>query len=95
MDNNIYQISARIKNAAAKNDHAFSEQGRALCNMYTHVIKALYDFSDTLEDKEIAARLNSVILKQEDFPAKLLGLFVPVQENIEEIDLLGIDDDEA
>ena len=95
MENNIYQISARIKNAAAKNDHAFSAQGMALCNMYTHVIKTLYDFSDTLEDRDAAARLNDVILKQEDFPAKLLDLFVPVQEKIEEIDLLGIDDDEA
>ena len=84
MEHDIYQISARIKNHAAANDHAFTDQGRALCNMYTHVIKALYDFSDTLEDKVAASRLNDVIRKQETFPANLLDLFKPVERIPEE-----------
>lgn len=84
VDNNIYQISARIKNAAAINDHAFSPQGVALCNMFTHVVKELYDFADTLEDQEVASKLRRVIQKQETFPARLLDLFKPVEEITDE-----------
>ena len=86
MQNDIYQISARIKNMAAASDHAFSPQGMALCNMFTHVIKELYDFSATLEDREVASKLDRIIGKQESFPAKLLDLFKPVEEEIEEED---------
>ena len=93
MEHDIYQISARIKNHAAANDDVFSEQGRALCNMYTHVIKALYDFSDTLEDKSVASRLNDVIRKQETFPSNLLDLFVPQSEpEIDEEEQDALDD---
>jgi hypothetical protein len=81
MRNDIYQISARIKNAAAASDHAFSPQGIALCNMFTHVIKELYDFSATIEDKEIAANLDRIIKRQENFPARLLDLFKPKKED--------------
>lgn len=84
MEHDIYQISARIKNAAAVNDHAFSAQGVALCNMFTHVVKELYDFADTIEDKEVASKLRRVIERQETFPARLLDLFKPVERIPEE-----------
>ena len=82
MQNDIYAISARIKNAAAVNDHAFSLQGVALCNMFTHVVKELYDFADTIEDKEISSKLYRVIQRQETFPARLLDLFKPVEKTL-------------
>lgn len=81
MKNDIYQISARIKNAVAFADHALSPQGNALCNMFSHVIKELYDFSETIVDEEIASKLNQIIKKQEEFPAKLLDLFKPKEES--------------
>ena len=91
MDNNIYQISGRIKNHAAAKDHAFSPQGVALCNMFTHVVKELYDFAETLEDKEAASKLRDVIRRQETFPANLLDLFKPVETTLADMD----EDDET
>jgi hypothetical protein len=68
----IYKVSARVKNLARVNGSTLTPVGEALCNLYTHVLKALYDFSDTVTDKEIKIQLVEVIKKQEGMPGNFI-----------------------
>jgi hypothetical protein len=72
--NDIYKVSARIKNlarGAVKSN--LTAQGDMVINMFTHVIKTLYDFADTVSDKETKIRLTETIRRQEEMPANLIA----------------------
>ncbi|CAM6004861.1 unnamed protein product [Sphagnum balticum] len=72
--NDIYKVSARIKNlarAAVKSN--LTAQGDMVVNMFTHVIKNLYDFADTVPDKETKIKLVEKIRSQEEMPANLIA----------------------
>jgi hypothetical protein len=72
--NEIYKVSARIKNLARLTVKGnLTAQGEMLANMFTHVIKAYYDFADTLIDKEVKIRLIELTKRQEDVPANLIA----------------------
>lgn len=50
MSNDIYEISARIKNIIAREDMTLSPAGKILVNYFSLMMKDLYDFSDTLPE---------------------------------------------
>lgn len=68
----IYEVSARIKNLAREAAGSLSPVGDVLCNTYTHVVMALYNFSETLApgDKE---RLKDLIRANENMPANVIA----------------------
>lgn len=67
----IYKIAARVKNLA-RISGPLTPVGEMMCNTYVHVLKALYEFADTLssEDKE---RLIKLVMRHEDMPANLIA----------------------
>lgn len=72
--NDIYKVSARVKNlarGAVKGN--LTAQGDMVVNMFTHVIKSLYDFADTVSDKETKIKLTDLIRRQEEMPANLIA----------------------
>jgi hypothetical protein len=72
--NDIYKISARVKNLARQDGLAsLTSVGESLCNTYTHVLKALYDFAETISDREVKVRLINVIRNQESMPANFIA----------------------
>lgn len=73
--NDIYKVSARIKNLARSGGASLTSAGDMLCNTFTHVIKALYDFAETIEDKDTKIKLIETIRKQEGMPANLVAAF--------------------
>lgn len=72
--NDIYKIAARVKNLARVDGLAsLTPTGEILCNTYTHVIKAFYDFADTLQDKNEKIRLYQLIQVNENMPGRLIS----------------------
>ncbi|CAK9253115.1 unnamed protein product [Sphagnum jensenii] len=72
--NDIYKVSARIKNAARMAVKAnLTPQGDMLANSFTHIVKAFYDFAETVSDKETKLRLIALTRKQEEVPANLIA----------------------
>lgn len=72
-NNSIYKVAARVKNAAtAAAKGNLTSQGVILCNMFTHLFKNLYDFAETIPDKETKIKLIEVVRKSEDIPANLI-----------------------
>lgn len=72
--NDIYKVSARIKNLARMSVKAnLTTQGDMVCNTFTHMIKNLYDFAETIQDKETKIRLMELVKKQEEMPANLIS----------------------
>lgn len=72
--NDIYKVSARIKNLARAGVKAnLTPQGDMVTNTFTHMIKAFYDFAETVPDKETKARLIQLARKQEEVPAGLIA----------------------
>lgn len=72
--NDIYKVSARVKNLARSAVKAnLTAQGEMVVNMFTHVIKELYDFADTIPDKETKIKLTNMVRKQEEMPANLIA----------------------
>jgi hypothetical protein len=72
--NDIYKLNARIKNAARMAVKGnLTAQGDMLTNTFTHLLKALYDFADTVPDKETRIRLTELVKKQENVPADLIS----------------------
>jgi putative component of toxin-antitoxin plasmid stabilization module len=69
----IYKIAARVKNLARGNNASLTQQGEILCNSYVHVMKALYDFADKLEDKNVKAQLTNLIRNQEGMPGTIIA----------------------
>jgi hypothetical protein len=71
--NDIYKVSARIKNSARMAVKAnLTAQGDMVVNTFTHLIKALYDFADTIKDRETKVKLVELTKKQEELPGNLL-----------------------
>lgn len=71
--NDIYKISARVKNLARGPGMSLTPQGDMLCNSYTHVMKAFYDFAEKIEDKAIKISLIDFIRTQEGMPGGLIS----------------------
>ena len=68
----IYAISARVKNLASGGSRTLLPMGVMLCNSYTHVLKALYDFAETLPEPHKTSLLN-LIQKHEGMPANIIA----------------------
>ncbi|MCX9024598.1 MAG: hypothetical protein OIN85_00715 [Candidatus Methanoperedens sp.] len=71
--NDIYKVSARIKNLARVGGAALTPAGDMLCNTFTHVVKAFYDFAETIQDKETKIKLIELVKKNEGMPATLIA----------------------
>lgn len=71
--NDIYKIKARVANLARGGGASLTPQGEMLVNTFVHVIKALYDFSEKLEDKNVKIQLDQLIRSQEGMPASLIA----------------------
>lgn len=71
--NDIYKIKARVANLARGPGVSLTPQGEMLCNTYVHVLKALYDFAETIEDKTIKIALTKAIRDQEGMPGTLIS----------------------
>lgn len=71
--NDIYKISARVKNLAREGGAGLTPVGESLCNTYIHVMKAFYDFADKLEDKETKIKLTELIRSQEGMPSTFIA----------------------
>lgn len=71
--NDIYKIKARVANLARGPGMSLTPQGEMLCNSFVHVLKAFYDFSETMTDKESKIKLISLIRAQEGMPGTLIA----------------------
>lgn len=71
--NDIYRISARVKNLARGADASLTPVGEALCNTYTHVLKELYDFAETVKNKKTKAKLLEILRKNEVMPGNFIA----------------------
>lgn len=69
----IYRIAARVKNLARAGGGSLTPVGEGMCNLYVHVMKAIYDFGDTLEPAK-REELKALLREHENMPAKLLSL---------------------
>jgi hypothetical protein len=79
--NDIYKIAARVKNLARSDGQAaLMPAGEALCNVYTHVLKAFYDFADTLPP-EHRVRMYDLIRHHEGMPGNLIAAGVGTKGN--------------
>jgi hypothetical protein len=68
----IYRVSARVKNYVDV-EASLTPVGTILCNEFTHFIKAIYDFSETLtQDKK--EELKALLRKNEEIPSKIISL---------------------
>lgn len=75
--NDIYKISARVKNIARAGAGAnLTPVGEMLTNTYVHVLKSLYDFADTLEDKNVKIKLTELIRTHEGMPGTFIAATV-------------------
>jgi hypothetical protein len=72
--NDIYKLSARIKNLARREaNNNLTNVGDMLANTYTHVLKSLYDFADTISDKETKIKLTDLLRSKESMPADFIA----------------------
>lgn len=69
----LYKVAARVKNLARGSNASLTEQGEMLCNTYTHVMKAFYDFAEKIEDKTTKISLINLIREQEGMPGTLIA----------------------
>ncbi len=74
--NDVYAISARVKNLIAKEDIALSPVGKVLVNYFTLALKTLYDFSDTLPE-QYKRELDRVIESTENTPLLVIQVSTP------------------
>lgn len=70
--NDIYKISARVKNLARGTNVKLTPVGDALCNTYTHVLKSFYDFANTL-DSQTKNRFVNLIRSHEKMPGDVIA----------------------
>lgn len=71
--NDIYKVSARIKNLARTGGANLTPTGEILCNTYTHVVKGFYDFAESIEDADTKIKLIELIKKSEAMPGTLMA----------------------
>jgi hypothetical protein len=77
----IYKLAARVKNLARVGDPSrgvgsLTPAGESLCNLYVHVLKSLYSFSETLESPK-REELYNLVRSHEGMPGELLKLMKP------------------
>jgi len=44
-----------------------------LCNTFVHVLKSIYDFADSIEDKDTKIKLIEIMRRHENMPANLIA----------------------
>jgi len=71
--NDIYKIKARIANLARGPGMALTPVGEILCNSFVHMLKSLYDFADTMQDKSLKIQLIAIIRNQESVPGTIIA----------------------
>lgn len=71
--NDIYKLSARVKNLARGGGASLTPMGDALCNTYTHVLKAFYTFAETMTNPEEKDRFIQLIRRHEDMPSNVIA----------------------
>ena len=75
--NDIYKVSARVKNLARSSGGALTPAGNMLCNLYTHVLLDLYTFAETIKDEKIKNDLINRIRSHEGLPGNLVNAANP------------------
>src|SRR5271166_880769 len=70
--NDIYKISARVKNLARGSGGSLTSVGDMLANSYTHVLKSLYDFAETIPEP-YKEKLIELIRFHEKMPADVIA----------------------
>ena len=71
--NDLYKIKARVANLARGGNASLTKQGEMLTNCYVHVLKAFYDFAETIEDKTVKISLINLIRSNEGMPGNLIA----------------------
>lgn len=72
--NDIYKIKSRVQNLAVGiSGGNLTPVGEMMVNSFVHVVKDLYDYADTLTDKETKIRLTERIRKHESMPGNLIS----------------------
>lgn len=70
----IYKIKSRVQNLAVGiSGGNLTPVGEMMVNSFVHVIKDLYDFADTVQDKGLRDSLRQKIRKHEDMPGNLIS----------------------
>jgi hypothetical protein len=72
----IYKVAARVKNLARGGEATLTPAGEALCNVFVHVLKDLYLFSETLDSTK-REELYNLLRIHEGMPGKLISLMRP------------------
>lgn len=71
--NDIYKIKGRVQNLAVGiSGGNLTPVGEMMVNTFVHVIKDLYDFAETLPDKNTRVMLTERIRKHEGMPGNLI-----------------------
>ena len=71
--NDIYKIKARVANLAREGGAGLTPVGEMMVNTYVHVLKDLYGFAETIEDKNLKIALIEKIRKHEGMPGNLIA----------------------
>lgn len=70
--NDIYKVKARVSNLAAATGGSLTAVGEMMVNSFVHVVKDLYDFADTIQDKSLRIQLIERVKKHEGMPGALI-----------------------
>lgn len=70
--NDIYRIAARVKNLARGGGGSLTPVGEMMCNSFVHVLKALYDFAETIPEPH-KTNLIELVRNKEGMPADLIA----------------------
>jgi len=80
--NDIYKIKARVQNLAVGiSGGNLTPVGEMLTNTFVHLFKDLYDFAETIPDKEVKIALTEKIRKHESAPGNLISATVSGVKN--------------
>jgi hypothetical protein len=71
-NNDIYKVAARVKNLARGSKATLTPVGESLCNVFVHVLKTFYDFAETIQDKDVRAKLIELVRTQEAMPGNFI-----------------------
>lgn len=71
--NDIYKVKARVANLARGGGASLTPVGEMMVNTFVHVVKDLYDFAETIEDKTLRIKLIERIRKHENMPGNLIA----------------------
>lgn len=72
--NDLYKIKARMQNLAVGiSGGNLTPVGEMLVNSFVHLFKDLYDFAETVPDKEIKIALTEKVRKHESVPGNLIA----------------------